>query len=135
MSLHRTCLLVLFIIRMLSYYIIFVHCHDITEILLKMALRTITLIPYYLCVYFGSYYYRFANLISLLVFSCPSSLAKGCNPLYSSSPLASLDGFSRSHGDSLYVMQLVVAATNQNALYNVPTKTSFPSIIAVIDLL
>jgi hypothetical protein len=36
---------------------------------------------------------------------------------YSSSPLASLDGFSRSHGDSLYVMQLVVAATNQNALY------------------
>jgi hypothetical protein len=32
-------------------------------------------------------------------------------------PLASLDGFSRSHGDGLYVMQLVVAATNQNALY------------------
>jgi hypothetical protein len=31
--------------------------------------------------------------------------------------LASLDGFSRSHGDGLYVMQLVVAATNQNALY------------------
>ncbi len=26
-------------------------------------------------------------------------------------------GFSRSHGDGLYVMQLVVAATNQNALY------------------
>ena len=47
----------------------------------------------------------------------PSSLAKGYNPLYSSSPLASLDGFSRSHGDGLYVMQLVVAATNQNALY------------------
>jgi hypothetical protein len=46
-----------------------------------------------------------------------SSLAKGYDPLYSSSPLASLDGFSRSHGDSLYVMQLVVAATNQNALY------------------
>jgi len=64
-----------------------------------------------------------------------SSLAKGYDPLYSSSPLASLDGFSRSHGDSLYVMQLVVAATNQNALYNVPTKTSFPSIIAVIYLL
>ena len=40
-----------------------------------------------------------------------SSLAKGYDPLYSSSPLASLDG------DSLYVMQLVVAATNQNALY------------------
>ena len=40
-----------------------------------------------------------------------SSLAKGYDPLYSSSPLASLDGFSRSHG--LYVMQLVVAATNQ----------------------
>ncbi len=47
----------------------------------------------------------------------PSSLAKGYDPLYSSSPLASLDGFSRSHGDGLYVMQLVVAATNQNALY------------------
>jgi hypothetical protein len=36
---------------------------------------------------------------------------------HSSSPLASLDGFSRSHGDSLYVMQIVVAATNQNGLY------------------
>jgi hypothetical protein len=47
----------------------------------------------------------------------PSSLAKGYDPLYSSSPLASLDGFSRSHGDGLYVMQLVVAATNQNVLY------------------
>jgi hypothetical protein len=47
----------------------------------------------------------------------PSSLAKGYDPLFSSSPLASLDGFSRSHGDGLYVMQLVVAATNQNALY------------------
>jgi hypothetical protein len=46
-----------------------------------------------------------------------SSLAKGYDPLYSSSPLASLDGYSRSHGDGLYVMQLVVAATNQNALY------------------
>ena len=46
-----------------------------------------------------------------------SSLAKGYDPLYSSSPLASLDGFSRSHGDGLYVMQLVVTATNQNALY------------------
>ena len=46
-----------------------------------------------------------------------SSLAKDYDPLYSSSPLASLDGFSRSHGDGLYVMQLVVAATNQNALY------------------
>ena len=44
-----------------------------------------------------------------------SSLAKGYDPLYSSSPLASLDGFSRSHG--LYVMQQVVAATNQNPLY------------------
>jgi hypothetical protein len=39
------------------------------------------------------------------------------DPLYSSSPLASLDGFLRSHGDGLYVMQLVVAATNQNVLY------------------
>jgi hypothetical protein len=45
-----------------------------------------------------------------------SSLAKGYDPLYSASPLASLDEFSRSHGDGLYVMQLVVAATNQNAL-------------------
>jgi capsule polysaccharide export protein KpsE/RkpR len=42
---------------------------------------------------------------------------KGYDPLYSSSPLASLEGFSRSHGDGLYVMQLVVVATNQNALY------------------
>ena len=47
----------------------------------------------------------------------PSSVAKGYDPLYSSSPLASLDGFSRSHSDGLYVMQLVVAATNQNGLY------------------
>jgi len=39
------------------------------------------------------------------------------DPLYSSSPLVSLDGFSRSHGAGIYVMQLVVAATNQNALY------------------
>jgi hypothetical protein len=46
-----------------------------------------------------------------------SSLAKGYDPLYSSSPLALLDGFSRSHGDGLYVMQLMVDATNQNALY------------------
>jgi hypothetical protein len=46
-----------------------------------------------------------------------SSLAKGYDPLYSSSPLASLDGFSRSHGDGLYVMQLMVAATNQKVLY------------------
>ena len=48
---------------------------------------------------------------------CASSLTKGYNPLYSTSPLASLDEFSRSHGDGLYVMQLVVAATNQNVLY------------------
>ena len=46
-----------------------------------------------------------------------SSLAKGYDQLYSSSPLASLDGFSRSHSDGLYVMQLVLAATNQNELY------------------
>jgi hypothetical protein len=46
-----------------------------------------------------------------------SSLAKGYDPLYPSSPLASLDGFSKSHDDGLYVMELVVAATNQNALY------------------
>jgi hypothetical protein len=47
----------------------------------------------------------------------PSSLAKSYDTLYSSSLLASLDRFSRSHSDGLYVMQLVVAATNQNALY------------------
>ena len=67
-----------------------------------------------------------------------SSLAKGYDPLYSSSPLASSDGFSRSHGDSLYVMQLVVAATNLNALYTSclhANKDIFSSIIAVIDLL
>ena len=46
-----------------------------------------------------------------------SLLVKGYDPLYSSSPLASLDGFLRSHGDGLYVMQLVTAATNQNRLY------------------
>jgi hypothetical protein len=46
-----------------------------------------------------------------------SSLAKGYDPLYPSSPLASLDEFSKSHDDGLYVMELVVAATNQNALY------------------
>ena len=46
-----------------------------------------------------------------------SSLAKGYDPLYSFSPLASLDGFSRSHSDGLYVMQLVVAATNQNGFH------------------
>ena len=50
----------------------------------------------------------------------PSLLAKGYDPLYSSSPMASLDRFSRSHGDGLYVMQLVVAATNQNTLYKKP---------------
>ena len=67
----------------------------------------------------------------------PSSLAKGYDPLYSSSPLASLDGFSRSHGDGLYVMQLVLAATNQNVLYTSrlhANKDIFSSIIVVIDL-
>ena len=61
------------------------------------------------------------HFISAFVYACSytvtSSLAKGYYPLYSSSPLASLDGFSRSHGDGLYVMQLVVAVTNQNGLY------------------
>ena len=57
------------------------------------------------------------NNISVISWLSPSSLAKGYDPLYSSSPLASLDGFSRSHGDGLYVMQVVVAATNRNALY------------------
>jgi hypothetical protein len=55
--------------------------------------------------------------INALLSLSASSLAKGYDPFYSSSPLASLDGFSRSHGDGLYVMQLVVAATNQNVLY------------------
>ena len=61
-----------------------------------------------------------SNISSYLmtsVYFMSSSLVKGYDPLYSSSPLASLDGFSRSHGDGLYVIQLVVAATNQNALY------------------
>jgi hypothetical protein len=49
--------------------------------------------------------------INALLSLSASSLAKGYDPFYSSSPLASLDGFSRSHGDGLYVMQLVVAAT------------------------
>jgi hypothetical protein len=51
-------------------------------------------------------------IIFCLDLSHLSSLAKGYDQLYSSSPLASLDGFSRSHSDGLYVMQLVVAATN-----------------------
>jgi hypothetical protein len=55
----------------------------------------------------GRYY------LTLLHDNFLSSLAKGYDSL-SSSPLASLDGFSRSHGDGLYVMQLVVAANNQN---------------------
>jgi hypothetical protein len=41
----------------------------------------------------------------------PSSLAKGYVPLYSSSPLASLDGFSRSHGDCLYVSSTYLVHT------------------------
>ena len=84
-----------------------------------------------------SFYKRYSRSTNVYihVHEYPFSLAKGYDPLYSSSPLATLDGFSRSHGDNLYVMQLVVTATNQNALYNVPTKTSFPSIIAIIYLL
>jgi hypothetical protein len=57
------------------------------------------------------------NRMLLDVSALTSSLAKGYDLLYSSSPLASLDGFLRSHGDGVYVMQLVVAATNQNGLY------------------
>jgi hypothetical protein len=52
-----------------------------------------------------------------IAYGGPSSLAKGYDPLYSSSPLTSLDGCLRSHGDNLYIMQLVVAVTNQKALY------------------
>ena len=62
-----------------------------------------------------SYINTILYLFSLYLLA--SSLAKGYDPFYSSSPLASLDVFSKSHGDGLYVMQLVVAATNQNALY------------------
>jgi hypothetical protein len=65
-------------------------------------------------IYFDSDMSKSTNTV---VYFDSSSLAKDYDPLYSSSPLASLDGFSRSHGDGLYVMQLVVAATNQNALY------------------
>ena len=63
--------------------------------------------------------YKLITLLGYCLMSSKqsSSLAKGYNPLYSSSPLASLDRFLRSHGDGLYVMQLVIAATNQNRLY------------------
>ena len=57
------------------------------------------------------------TLAGLCTLYSTSLLAKDYDPLYSSSPLASLDGFSRSHDDGLYVMQLVVAATNQTGLY------------------
>ena len=59
------------------------------------------------------------QLVNFITCGCESSslLAKGYDLLYSASPLALLDRFSRSHGDGLYVIQLVVAATNQNALY------------------
>ena len=65
-------------------------------------------------IYFDSDMSKSTNTV---VYFDSSSLAKDYDPLYSSSPLVSLDGFSRSHGDGLYIMQLVVAATNQNALY------------------
>ena len=58
------------------------------------------------------HYFKYSLYIINLSYVTSSLLAKGYDPLYSSSPLASLDGFSRSHGDGLYVMQLVVAATN-----------------------
>jgi hypothetical protein len=57
------------------------------------------------------HYFKYSLYIINLSYVTSSLLAKGYDPLYSSSPLASLDGFSRSHGDGLYVMQLVVAAT------------------------
>ena len=57
------------------------------------------------------------KLISALCLQYIIFASQGYDLLYSTSPLASLDGFSRSHGDGLYVMQLVVAATNQNVLY------------------
>jgi hypothetical protein len=63
----------------------------------------------------GSAHYGFYR--SIMALKATYSLAKGYDPLYSSSPLASLDGFWRSLGDGLYVMQMVVAATNQNGLY------------------
>ena len=60
------------------------------------------------------------KLISALCLQYIIFASHGYDLLYSTSPLASLDRFSRSHGDGLYVMQLVVAATNQNVLYKKP---------------
>ena len=45
-------------------------------------------------IYFDSDMSKSTNTV---VYFDSSSLAKGYDPLYSSSPLASLDGFSRSH--------------------------------------
>ena len=46
-------------------------------------------------------YITIKNLLSFVQVRS-SSLAKGYDPLYLSSPLASLDGFLRSHSDGLY---------------------------------
>ena len=78
-----------------------------TEILHNKIIR---LFPFEIMLFISSSYYKW-------VYFWSSSLAMGYDLLYSSSPLASLDGFSRSHGDGLYVMQLVGSATNQNGLY------------------
>jgi hypothetical protein len=68
-------------------------------------------------IFIHAHFHYSRSFILFSIYQRSSSLAKGYDPLYASSPLASLDGFSRSHGDGLYVMQPVVAATNQNALY------------------
>ena len=47
--------------------------------------------------------WRMKELLKVHAGVVTSSLAKGYDPLYSSSPLASLDGFSRSHGDTVTV--------------------------------
>jgi hypothetical protein len=52
-------------------------------------------------------------------------LAKGYDPLYSSSPLVSLDGFSRSHGDDLYVMQLSRRAYNIENMVDIKNLKKF----------
>jgi hypothetical protein len=54
-------------------------------------------------------------MYSLLII--PSSLAKGYDPFYSSSPLASLDRFSRSHGDSGSCNQSEHALQKAHVLY------------------
>jgi hypothetical protein len=69
---------------------IFVLVYCISDILIRSEIRPECILFISTCFCIGSRLYS-------------SSLAKGNDLLYSSSPLASLDGFSRSHGDGLYV--------------------------------